>query len=183
MPRHLRITSSSSASDKSACDSAANCSPWVSPSSAWETRSWRQTPASGPSTAHPSGLGDGSDRRLLEKLRVHRARALAAVGSDDLDNIAVALAVAGTAPSCRLIIRAGEHEAIAKTRSLLPLNIIRDVTSIRPPTWSLSRSVSIPSGVVSERSDLFLEYTRGTFTPTHLEDGQHSHKSSPVQFH
>jgi hypothetical protein len=40
----------------------------------------------------PVIIGSGTQRRLLETLRLDRSLALAAVGSDDLDNIAVAVA-------------------------------------------------------------------------------------------
>jgi hypothetical protein len=59
-----------------------------------------------------------------------RCLGLAAVGSDDLDNIAVAVAAAAVSPRTRVVVRAGEHEAIAETRSLLPLGVIRDVTEM-----------------------------------------------------
>jgi Trk K+ transport system NAD-binding subunit len=78
----------------------------------------------------PVIIGSGTQRRLLETLRLDRSLALAAVGSDDLDNIAVAVAAAAVSPSTRVVLRAGEDEAIAETRSLLPLGTIRDVTEI-----------------------------------------------------
>ena len=78
----------------------------------------------------PVIIGSGTQRRLLETLRLERSLALAAVGSDDLDAIAVAVAAAAVSPATRVILRAGKHEAIAETRSLLPLGTIRDVTEI-----------------------------------------------------
>lgn len=78
----------------------------------------------------PTVVGHGGDRELLERLGVRRALALAAVGSDDLDNIAVSVAAQALSPGLRLVLRAGEQEAIAETRSLLRLGIIRDVTSL-----------------------------------------------------
>lgn len=78
----------------------------------------------------PAVVGHGEDRALLERLGVHRARALAAVGSDELGNIAVIVAAQGVSSNLRVIVRAGEQEAIAETRSLLPLGIVRDVNSI-----------------------------------------------------
>lgn len=113
----------------------------------------------------PKVLGDGSDRRLLEKLRLDQARALAAVGSDELDNIAVALAVAGTAPSCRQIIRAGDMKRSPKPDRCCRWASFETSPASAPPTWSLSCLVSTPLGVVSERTGLFLDYTCGTFTP------------------
>ncbi|MEY9949876.1 NAD-binding protein [Kitasatospora sp. GAS1066B] len=76
----------------------------------------------------PVVLAHGEDRHVLQRLGLHRARALAAMGSDELDNIAVAVAAHGAAPGVRVVLRAGENEAIAETRSLLPLGHTRDVT-------------------------------------------------------
>jgi voltage-gated potassium channel Kch len=78
----------------------------------------------------PVVVGHGGDRAVLERLRLGRALALAAVGSDDLDNVAVAVAAHGVAPATQVVLRAGENEAIAETRSLLPLGVIRDVTQL-----------------------------------------------------
>jgi voltage-gated potassium channel Kch len=69
----------------------------------------------------PAVVGHGGDRALLERIGIHRAIALAAVGSDDRDNIAVSLAAQGIAPGLRLVLRAGEREVLAETGSLLPL--------------------------------------------------------------
>jgi Trk K+ transport system NAD-binding subunit len=78
----------------------------------------------------PTVVGHGGDRRLLLELGLTRSRALAAVGSDDLDNLAVAVAAHGVSPGTPVVMRAGEQEAIAETRSLLPLGVTRDVTRI-----------------------------------------------------
>lgn len=75
----------------------------------------------------PVVLAHAQDRRVLGRPGLRRARALAAVGSDELDNIAVAVAAHGVAPGIRVVLRAGEDEAIAETRSLLPLGHTRDV--------------------------------------------------------
>ncbi|MFG2093320.1 NAD-binding protein [Streptomyces sp. NPDC048612] len=75
----------------------------------------------------PVVLAHGEDRAVLARLGLGRARALAAVGSHELDNIAVAVAAHGVAPDVRVVLRAGEDEAIAETRSLLPLGLTRDI--------------------------------------------------------
>ncbi|WP_411136502.1 NAD-binding protein [Streptomyces sp. C10] len=75
----------------------------------------------------PVVLAHGEDREVLARLGLGRARALAAVGSHELDNIAVAVAAHGVAPDVRVVLRAGEDEAIAETRSLLPLGLTRDI--------------------------------------------------------
>ncbi|QTZ90430.1 NAD-binding protein [Streptomyces auratus AGR0001] len=75
----------------------------------------------------PVVLAHGEDREVLARLGLGRACALAAVGSHELDNIAVAVAAHAVAPEVRVVLRAGEDEAIAETRSLLPLGLTRDI--------------------------------------------------------
>ncbi|WP_246096113.1 NAD-binding protein [Streptomyces botrytidirepellens] len=109
--------------------------------------------------------GHGGDRAILEKLHLHHARALAAVGSDDLDNIAVAIAAQGVSPGTRVVLRAGEHEAIAETRSLLPLGTIRDVTSLSA-AHILARLMDIPAtGVIEHQHRTFVELPADGFAP------------------
>lgn len=121
----------------------------------------------------PVLAGHGEDRAVLEKLRLGHARALAAVGSDDLDNIAVAIAAHGVAPTTPLVIRAGEHEAIAETRSLLPMGTIRDVTSLAA-AYVLAHLLQEPAtAVVAHRHDIYLQTPDGKFTPWPLTAHEH----------
>ena len=78
----------------------------------------------------PVVVGHGIDREHLERLRIGRALAIAAVGSNELDNIAVAVAASAVSASTPVVLRAGEQEAIAETRSLLPLGATRDVLAL-----------------------------------------------------
>lgn len=107
--------------------------------------------------------GDGGDRRVLEQLRLRHARALAAVGSDDLDNIAVAITAHGVASETRVVIRAGEHEAIAETRSLLPMGTVRDVTSLAA-TYVVARLLrERVVSVVTHRDNVYVQAPKGSF--------------------
>ncbi|MFZ2173073.1 MAG: NAD(P)-binding protein [Rhodococcus sp. (in: high G+C Gram-positive bacteria)] len=111
----------------------------------------------------PAVVGHGGDRALLERIGIHRAVALAAVGSDDRDNIAVSLAAQGIAPGLRLVLRAGEQEVIAETRSLLPLGITRDVTSLSA-TYVLARLLGLdPLGVVAGEAHVHIRLDGGEF--------------------
>jgi len=126
--------------------------------------------------------GHGGDRSVLERLRLGHARALAAVGSDDLDNIAVAIAAHGVAPGTRVIIRAGEHDAIAETRSLLPMGTVRDVTSLAA-AYVLARLLREPAvGVVTHEHDVYLQAPDETFArrPLTAREGCPHAPSSPA---
>ena len=114
---------------------------------------------------------------VLEKLKLSRCRALAAVGSDDLDNISVAVAAAAISPSKRVVLRAGEHEAIAETRSLLPIGVIRDVTEIAA-TFVVARMLGRQvEGVVADGHAIYLRTGEATFEPfavSRREDCRHN---------
>jgi Trk K+ transport system NAD-binding subunit len=90
----------------------------------------------------PVVLAHADDRAVLERLRLPRAIALAAVASRDTENIAVAVTAHAVAPSVRVVLRAGDNEAIAETRSLLPLGRTCDVTRLSATfvtAWLLGR--------------------------------------------
>ncbi|HEY5858189.1 MAG TPA: NAD(P)-binding protein [Aldersonia sp.] len=111
----------------------------------------------------PAVIGHGGDRALLERIGIHRAIALAAVSSDDRDNVAVSLAAQAIAPRLRLVLRAGEQEVLAETGSLLPLGVTRDVTSLSA-TYALARLLGLdPRGVIAGETHVHLRRADGEF--------------------
>jgi hypothetical protein len=78
----------------------------------------------------PVLLGSGADRGLLERLGLDRALALAAMGSDDLDNVEVAIAALAVAPGLRVVLRAGEGDVIKESQSLFSIGQVRDVSAL-----------------------------------------------------
>ncbi|MGV9854775.1 hypothetical protein ACWDWU_39390 [Streptomyces sp. NPDC003442] len=63
------------------------------------------------------------------------------------------------------MLRAGEHEAIAETRSLLPLGTIRDVTSLSA-AYILARLLDTPAtGVITHQHRTYVELPADSFTP------------------
>ncbi|WTW92278.1 NAD-binding protein [Streptomycetaceae bacterium NBC_01309] len=121
----------------------------------------------------PVMTGHGGDRAVLEQLRLGRARSIAAVGSNDLDNIAVAIAAHGVAPATPVVIRAGDHEAIAETRSLLPMGTVRDVTSLAAG-YVLARLLDEPAdGVIAHQNDIYLQRPDETFVRWPLTTRDH----------
>ncbi len=105
----------------------------------------------------PVVVADGQDRAVLERLALRRARALAAVGSDDLDNVAVAVAAHAVAPGVRVVLRAGQHEAVSETRSLLPLGTTRDVTAAAGAWVVATLDGQDPRGVVATAGSTWLD--------------------------
>jgi Trk K+ transport system NAD-binding subunit len=59
----------------------------------------------------PIGIGSSASQRLLRRLSIRRARALAAVTSDDVENIAIAIAARGVRDDLNIALRAGDGDA------------------------------------------------------------------------
>lgn len=78
----------------------------------------------------PVVIGSGSSQRLLRRLSVDRARALAAVTSDEIENLAVAVAARGLRDDLHLTFRAGDGDLTTETRSLFNVGVVRDVYRI-----------------------------------------------------
>ena len=75
----------------------------------------------------PVVIGRAADPSLMRRLSLPRARAVAAVTSDDLENIRVAMTARGIHADIRTVLRVGDGDVANETRSLLALGIIRDV--------------------------------------------------------
>lgn len=82
------------------------------------------------SSGVPVFLGHGQDREVLERVALCRARALAAMGSNDLDNVEMAISAAAVAPRIPIALRAGEDDVIAETRSLFRVGEVCDVSAL-----------------------------------------------------
>jgi len=78
----------------------------------------------------PVVIGSGSSQRLLRRLSIDRARALAAVTSDEIENIAVAVAARGIRDDLHLTFRAGDGDLTSDTRSRFQVGVERDVYGI-----------------------------------------------------
>lgn len=75
----------------------------------------------------PVVIGRGGSRHLLERLSLERARALVAATSDEIQNIAIAVAALGRRADLRTLLRAGSGEVVNETRSLFSIGVVRDV--------------------------------------------------------
>jgi voltage-gated potassium channel Kch len=78
----------------------------------------------------PVVVGRGGSRRVLGRVRANHARALAAVTSDEIENIAIVVAAHACREDLRTLLRAGRGEMTSETRSLLKLGVVRDVYRI-----------------------------------------------------
>lgn len=78
----------------------------------------------------PVMIGDGTERDLLLRLGARRAHALASVTSDDHVNVAVSVAALGLRDDLRVVLRAGDDDAVTETRALFPIGVVRDVNRL-----------------------------------------------------
>ncbi len=78
----------------------------------------------------PIVLGRGGSRFLLRRLCLGRARALAAVTSNEIENISVAVAALGMRGDLRTLLRAGRGDVVNETSSLFKIGVVRDVYRI-----------------------------------------------------
>jgi voltage-gated potassium channel Kch len=84
--------------------------------------------------AHRSGIpvviADGRERRVLEQLSLRRARALAAVTSDDLTNVSVSVAALAVREDLRVVLRAFEGAVAQESQALFHIGVVRDVFAL-----------------------------------------------------
>ncbi|MEU5994657.1 NAD-binding protein [Spirillospora sp. NPDC047418] len=78
----------------------------------------------------PVLIAHAEDRDVLRRLNLHRARAFAAMGADDLDNVEAAIAALALVPDLRVVLRAGDHAVINETRSLFPIGDVCDIPAM-----------------------------------------------------
>lgn len=78
----------------------------------------------------PVLIAHGEDRAVLARLRLRHAVALAAMASQDLENVEVALAALVVSPELRIVLRAGDGDVITETRSLFKIGQVCDVSAL-----------------------------------------------------
>jgi TrkA-N domain len=112
----------------------------------------------------PVVIGDGTSRKVLETVALARATALAAVASDDLQNIAVAVAARAVAPRVRIVMRAGDHDAIAETQSLFSIGHVKDVPGIAGEAIAAMLQQTSAMRVAGLGHEVYLEDLDGRWT-------------------
>lgn len=78
----------------------------------------------------PVLIAHAEDRAVLQRLGLARARALACMSSDELDNVEVAINALAVAPVLPIVLRAGEDDVIDETRSLFRVGQVCDVSAL-----------------------------------------------------
>jgi hypothetical protein len=75
----------------------------------------------------PVVIGAGGSRGVLSRLCLRRARALAAVTSDEIENISTAVAALSLREDLPTLLRAGSGDVMDETRALFRIGVVRDV--------------------------------------------------------
>ena len=75
----------------------------------------------------PVVIGGGGSRGVLSRLSLGRARALAAVTSDEIENISTAVAGLSVREDLPTVLRAGSGDVMDETRALFAIGVVRDV--------------------------------------------------------
>jgi hypothetical protein len=96
-------------------------------------------------------------QRLLRRLSIHRTRALAAVTSDEVENIAIAVAACGVRDDSTTALRAGDGNATSETQSPFHIGGVRDIyriaaTALAAATLFMRRGRPSPSRARSTSS-------------------------------
>lgn len=102
----------------------------------------------------PVLIGRADERAMLSRVGLPHARALAAMGSNDLDNVEVAINALAVAPDLRVVMRAGEDEVIAETRSLFRIGQVRDVSALTAGATALALLGSAPLAVYARGGEI-----------------------------
>ncbi len=103
----------------------------------------------------PVVIGLANERTVMSGLSLSRARALAAMGSQDQDNVEVAIVARALAPHLPIVVRAGEDEAVAETRSLFAVGEVRDVSALTAAAVTLGLTADAPEVVYARNHHLF----------------------------
>jgi Trk K+ transport system NAD-binding subunit len=117
----------------------------------------------------PVVIGRGSDRSLLGRLSLHKARAVAAVTADDLENISVAMTARGIEKDIRVVMRVGDGDVANETRSLLALGLIRDVHRIAAALIASMALGNEAESVVCLGDDAHLRFPDGRLQEVELQ--------------
>ena len=102
----------------------------------------------------PVLVGDAASRRMLRRAGLSRAIAVVAAGSEERDNIAVAISAIAVAPNVPVVLRAGADDAIDETRSLFHIGAVVDVNGLTAAFVVQAMLGEIPYAVILEGESL-----------------------------
>jgi voltage-gated potassium channel Kch len=110
----------------------------------------------------PVVIGRGADPSLLRRLSLENACALAAVTSDDLENVSIAMAALAAHPDLRVVLRVGDGRLANETRSLFRFGLVRDVHRIAAALIAAQATGSGATRVVCVEDEAHLVHDDGS---------------------
>jgi hypothetical protein len=114
----------------------------------------RVSSASGLAVARDLGIpvivGDATSKRVLRRAALSKAEALVAAGSEERDNIAVAVSARAVRNDIQVVLRAGADDAIDETRSLFHIGSVVDVNGLTAAFVVQSMTSQTPYSAVSD---------------------------------
>jgi hypothetical protein len=120
----------------------------------------------------PVVVGSGASQQLLRRLSIRRARALAAVTSDEVENIAIAVAARGLRDDLTIALRAGDGDATSETQSLFQIGVVRDVDRIAGSTLAAATLGYDGHEAFPYEGTIYLVDEAGGIEPFRVQDGQ-----------
>lgn len=112
----------------------------------------------------PVIIGDATSSRVLRRAGLREAVSIVAAGSEERDNIAVAVSALGTSPDARVVLRAGADDAIDETRSLFHIGSALDVNGLTSAFVAEAVSDEAPYAVVAVDGELLALDAEGAIT-------------------
>ncbi|MDQ6775002.1 MAG: NAD-binding protein [Actinomycetota bacterium] len=110
----------------------------------------------------PVVIGSGAERTLLAKLSLGRARALAAITSDDGENIAITVAALAIREDLRVVLRAGDGDVTTEIRSLFNIGVVRDVHRVAGDLLAAAALGIETTGAAARDGETWLVMTDGS---------------------
>jgi voltage-gated potassium channel Kch len=110
----------------------------------------------------PVVIGSGAERTLLGKLSLDHARALAAITSDDGENIAITVAALAVRDDLRVVLRAGDGDVTTEIRSLFNIGVVRDVHRLAGDLLAAAALGLDTAGAAARDGETWLVMTDGS---------------------
>ena len=129
----------------------------------------------------PVLLGRGGNHFVLRRLSLGRARALAAVTSDEVENIAIVGAALGIREDLRTLLRAGRGEVTNETRSLFKIGTVRDVNRIGGTYLAAAALGSDATGAFLHDHMVCLVTPDGEIEPFHDAEAERNGEQAPAR--
>jgi Trk K+ transport system NAD-binding subunit len=118
----------------------------------------------------PVVIGGGGSRGVLSRLSLVRARALAAVTSDEIENISTAVAALSIREDLPTVLRAGSGDVMDETRALFRIGVVRDVYLIGGTLLAAAALGSQATEAFPYRDEIYIVRADGAAEPfaTHV---------------